>query len=65
MAMITGGGCAGCEMDIEDLKPGAYERADFGFTTTSWNGLEGFLKGETEVGGKTNGFTGRLGVRWR
>ncbi len=65
MAMITGGGCTGCEMDIEDLKPGSYERADFGFTTTSWNGLEGFLKGETEFGGKTSGFTGRLGVRWR
>ena len=65
MSMITGGGCTGCDMDIQDLKPGAYERADFGFTTTSWNGLEGFLKGEAEFGGKTDGFTGRLGVRWR
>jgi trimeric autotransporter adhesin len=65
MTMITGGGCANCDMDIEDLKPGAYERADFGFTTTSWNGLEGFLKGEAEFGGHTDGFTGRLGVRWK
>jgi outer membrane autotransporter protein len=65
MTMITGGGCPGACMTIEDQKPGAYERADFGFTTTSWNGLEGFLKGEAEFGGHTDGFTGRLGVRWR
>jgi uncharacterized protein YhjY with autotransporter beta-barrel domain len=64
MTMLTGAGCPSC-MTIEDLKPGSYERADFGFTTTSWNGLEGFLKGEVEFGGHTTGSTGQLGVRWR
>jgi outer membrane autotransporter protein len=65
MTMITSGGCPGACMSIEDTKPGAYGRADFGFTTTSWNGLEGFLKGEAEFGSHTEGFTGRLGVRWK
>jgi outer membrane autotransporter protein len=65
MTMMTGLGCPTNCMSITDLKPGSYERADFGFTTTSWNGLEGFLKGEAEFGGHTDGFTGRMGVRWR
>ncbi len=65
MTMITSGGCPGACMSIQDTKPGAYGKADFGVTTTSWNGLEGFLKGEAEFGSKTNGFIGRLGLRWR
>jgi hypothetical protein len=64
VTMLTGGGCPDC-MTLEDTRPGSYGKADFGFTTTSWNGLEGFLKGETEFGGHIDGFTGRLGVRWR
>ena len=66
MTMITGAGCPFCQLYV-DHRPeaGLLERADFGFTTTSWNGLEGFLKGEAEFGGHTDGFTGRLGVRWR
>src|SRR5262249_38750031 len=65
MTMITGGGCADCAFTVEDERPGSYGRADFGFTTTSWNGLEGVLKGEAGFGGHGDGFTGRLGVRWR
>jgi hypothetical protein len=53
-------------MTIHDSSPGSYGLVDFGFTTTSWNGLEGYLKGEGEFGNHDqNGFTGRLGVRWR
>jgi hypothetical protein len=44
---------------------GSHGLVDFGFTTKSWNGLEGFLKGEDYFSGNVNGFTGRLGVRWR
>ena len=65
MTMITSGGCPSACMSIEDTKPGTYGRADVGFTTTSWNGLEGFLKGEAEFRSHVDGFTGRLGVRWR
>jgi uncharacterized protein YhjY with autotransporter beta-barrel domain len=65
MTMLTGAGCPVNCMNIEDLRPGSYGKVDFGFTTTSWRGLEGFLKGEDEFGGGTSGFTGRLGVRWR
>ena len=50
---------------LEDVRPGTFEKAEFGFTTTSWNGLEGFAKGEAEFGGHTDGFAGSLGVRWR
>ena len=64
MTMLTAGGCPSC-LSVEDARPGTYERAEFGVTTTSWNGLEGFLKGDAEFGGHTDGFTGRLGVRWR
>jgi uncharacterized protein YhjY with autotransporter beta-barrel domain len=64
VTMLTGSGCPDC-MTLEDTRPGTYGKADFGFTTTSWNGLEGFLKGETEFGSHVDGFTGRLGVRWR
>jgi uncharacterized protein YhjY with autotransporter beta-barrel domain len=64
MTMITGT-CPSACMSIEDLRPGAYGRADIGFTTVSWHGLEGFAKAEDEFGGQTNGLTGRLGVRWR
>jgi outer membrane autotransporter protein len=64
MTMITGACPTNC-MTVQDLKPGSYERAEFGFTTTSWRGLEGFLKGEDEFGNHTSGLTGRLGVRWR
>ena len=62
--MMTGAGCPSC-MTLEDQRPGSYGKADLGFTTTSWNGLEGFLKGEAEFGNHVDGFTGRLGVRWR
>jgi len=44
---------------------GSYGMVDYGFTTKSWNGLEGFLKGESYFSGHVDGFTGRLGVRWR
>ncbi len=64
MSMITGSGCPSC-MSVEDLRPGSYEKAEFGFTTTSWNGLEGFAKGDADFGGHTSGFTGTLGVRWQ
>jgi hypothetical protein len=63
VTMLTGSGCPSC-FSLTDTRPGAYERADFGFTTTSWNGLEGFLQGDAEFGGHTDGFTGRVGVRW-
>ncbi|HEY3812304.1 MAG TPA: hypothetical protein VGL66_03690 [Caulobacteraceae bacterium] len=65
LTMITGGGCPGACMSIEDEHPGSYGKVDFGFTTKSWNGLEGFLKGEDEFGSHIDGFIGRLGVRWR
>ena len=64
ITMISGSGCPSC-MTVEDTHPGAYEKAEFGFTTTSWNGLEGFAKGDADFGGHTTGFTGTLGVRWQ
>ena len=63
--MITGGGCPGSCFSIEDTHPGSYGKADLGFTTTSWNGLMGFVKVEDEFGSHVDGFIGRLGVRWR
>ena len=63
--MITGSGCPSACMSINDEHPGSYGRADLGFTTTSWNGLEGFVKVEDEFGSHVDGFIGRLGVRWR
>jgi outer membrane autotransporter protein len=64
VTMVTGSGCPSC-MTIDDVRPGSYGKVDFGFTTTSWNGLEGFVKGEDEFGSHVDGFIGRLGVRWR
>jgi hypothetical protein len=65
LTMVTGSGCPGACFSIEDEHPGSYGRADLGFTTTSWNGLSGFLKVEDEFGSHIDGFIGRLGVRWR
>ena len=65
LTMITGSGCPGSCISIEDEHPGSYGRADLGFTTTSWNGLMGFVKVEDEFGSHVDGFIGRLGVRWR
>jgi outer membrane autotransporter protein len=65
MTMITGAGCPAACMTIEDKAPQSYGKVDFGFTTKSWNGLEGFLKGEELFSGDYQGFTGRLGVRWK
>jgi hypothetical protein len=62
--MITGAGCPGGCMQLTDVKPGDYAKTDFGFTIVSWAGLEGFLKGEALFGDHTEGFSGRLGVRW-
>jgi uncharacterized protein YhjY with autotransporter beta-barrel domain len=64
MTMMTGAGCPAACTDIRDVKSGSYGRASFGFTTTSWNGLEGFLKGDVEFANHTEGFDGSLGVRW-
>jgi uncharacterized protein with beta-barrel porin domain len=50
---------------FNDAPAGSHGLVDFGFTTKSWNGLEGFLKGEDYFSGKVDGFSGRLGVRWR
>ncbi|MBS0298111.1 MAG: hypothetical protein JSR45_17570 [Proteobacteria bacterium] len=65
MTMITGGGCPAACVTLNDTRPAAYGKADFGFTVKSWGGLEGFLKGEELFSGDYSGFTGRLGVRWR
>ena len=65
LTMTTGAGCPGSCFSIEDEHPGSYGKADLGFTTTSWNGLEGFVKVEDEFGSHIDGFIGRLGVRWR
>jgi outer membrane autotransporter protein len=64
VTMLTGAGCPSCD-DLTDTRPGTYEKATLGFTTTSWNGLEGFAQGDAAFGGHTTGFTGHLGVRWR
>ncbi|HEY3812253.1 MAG TPA: autotransporter outer membrane beta-barrel domain-containing protein, partial [Caulobacteraceae bacterium] len=64
VTMVTGSGCPSC-ISIDDVRPGSYGKADLGFTTTSWNGLEGFVKVEDEFGSHVDGFIGRLGVRWR
>jgi outer membrane autotransporter protein len=64
MTMLTGAGCPSC-MTIEDRAQGSFGKVDFGFSTKSWGGLEGFLKGESIFGSDASGFTGRLGVRWR
>ncbi len=65
VTMVTGAGCPVNCLSLTDTRPGGYGRADLGFTTKSWNGLEGFMKGEAEFGNHTEGFAGRLGVRWR
>jgi hypothetical protein len=52
-------------LTFADVSEGSHGLVDFGFTTKSWNGLEGFLKGEDSFSGKSTGFVGRLGVRWR
>jgi hypothetical protein len=65
VTMITSGGCPAACTTISDVRPGSYGMVDFGFTTASWHGLEGFVKGEDEFGSHINGFLGRLGVRWR
>ena len=62
--MMTGTGCPSCAT-LTDTRPGTYERATFGFTTTEWSGLQGFAQGDADFGGHTQGFTGRMGVRWR
>ena len=62
--MITAPSCPGACMELTDVKPGDYAKTDFGFTIASWGGLEGFLKGEALFGNHTEGFSGRLGVRW-
>ena len=43
----------------------SHGQAVFGFTAQSWYGLEGFLKGTANFGDETEGFSTRLGVRWR
>jgi len=63
--MITGAGCPTACVTLADRAPQSYGKADFGFTTRSWNGLQGFLKGEELCSGDYSGFTGRRGVRWR
>ena len=50
---------------LSDQPGDSYGLVDFGFTTKSWGGLEGFLKGEAVFGDDASGVTGRLGVRWR
>ena len=66
MTMITTGGCpAACMSTSKTSSPAPTARPSFGFTTTSWNSLEGFLKGEAEFGSHIDGFTGRMGVRWK
>jgi uncharacterized protein YhjY with autotransporter beta-barrel domain len=68
MTMLTGlsQACGAACVSLQDLKPGAFTRVDFGFSSaTAWKGVDWYLKGETESGAKTSGTTGRFGVRWR
>jgi hypothetical protein len=62
--MFNGSGCPNC-LTITDPRPGAYGRADVGFSTTSWQGLEAYVQGDAEFGGHVEGLSASLGVRWK
>jgi uncharacterized protein YhjY with autotransporter beta-barrel domain len=68
MDMLTGGSldCGAMCVSLRDFKPTGFTRAEFGVSSaTGWKGLDWYLKGESEVGDRTYGTSGRLGVRWR
>nr|WP_240454596.1 autotransporter domain-containing protein [Caulobacter sp. 17J65-9] len=56
---------AGDTFRLTDEAAGAHGRVDFGVTAVTFHGLEGFVKGEALVGGDAEGYSARLGVRWR
>ena len=64
MTMMTGPGCPSC-MSIKDQPVGSFGKLEYGFTVLNWNGLEGFVKGETRFNGDVEGTDLNLGVRWR
>ena len=61
MAFATGG----VPLVATDYARDGYGQVDFGFTTQTFYGLEGFMKGEVKFGDEADGWTARMGARWR
>jgi len=56
---------AGDDITLTSPRREAYNQVEFGVTAQTFYGLEGFLKGEANMGDEAEGYTTRLGVRWR
>ena len=61
MTFTTGG----TGFSVTDTPPGTYGQVQFGVTAQTFYGLEGYVRGEWNVGGDAEGGAVRLGARWR